>query len=258
MYKIDMNSDIGESFGAYKMGDDAAVLEAVTSANVGCGFHAGDPLVMRKTVALCRDRNVAVGAHPGYPDLVGFGRRNMTCTPDEVYSYCLYQIGALKAFCKAKGLALQHVKAHGSMYNQAARNHELALAIASAVKDAGSGFIILLGLANSEFDKAAKEIGIPYAAEAFADRGYMPDGTLVPRSQPGAIIHDVELAARRVVRMATEGKVEAIDGTVIDFRPASVCFHGDTPEAVQMAKAVRKALEEAGVAVRPIKEVVLG
>ena len=258
MYKIDMNSDIGESFGAYKMGDDAAVLEAVTSANIGCGFHAGDPLVMRKTVALCRERKVAVGAHPGYPDLAGFGRRNLTCTPDEVYSYCLYQIGALKAFCKAKGLALQHVKAHGSMYNQAARNHELALAIASAVKDAGSGFIILLGLANSEFDKAAKEIGIPYAAEAFADRGYMPDGTLVPRSQPGAIIHDAELAARRVVRMATEGKVEAIDGSIIDFRPASVCFHGDTPEAVQMAKAVRKALEEAGVAVRPIKEVVLG
>ena len=258
MYKIDMNSDIGESFGAYKMGADAAVLEAVTSANVGCGFHAGDPLVMRKTVALCRDRNVAVGAHPGYPDLVGFGRRNMTCTPDEVYSYCLYQIGALKAFCKAKGLALQHVKAHGAMYNQAAKKHDLALAIASAGKAAGSGCIILLGLANSEFDKAAKETGIPYAAEAFADRGYMPDGTLVPRSQPGAIIHDVELAARRVVRMATEGKVEAIDGTVIDFRPASVCFHGDTPEAVQMAKAVRKALEEAGVAVRPIKEVVLG
>ena len=258
MYKIDMNSDIGESFGAYKMGDDAAVMDAVTSANVGCGFHAGDPLVMKKTVALCRDKNVAVGAHPGYPDLVGFGRRNMACTPDEVYSYCLYQIGALKAFCKAKGLALQHVKAHGAMYNQAAKNHDLALAIANAVRDAGSGFIILLGLANSEFEKAARETGVPFAAEAFADRGYMPDGTLVPRSQPGAIIHDVELATRRVVRMAVDGKVEAVDGTMIDFRPASVCFHGDTPEAVQMAKTVRKALEEAGVAVRPMKEVVLG
>lgn len=258
MYKIDMNSDIGESFGSYKMGDDAGILDAVTSANAACGFHAGDPSVMRKTVALCREKGVAVGAHPGYPDLVGFGRRNMNCTPDDVYAYCLYQIGALKAFCKAKGLSLQHVKPHGAMYNQAAKNHEQALAIASAVKDAGHGFIILMGLANSEFEKAAAELKIPFAAEAFADRGYMPDGTLVPRSQPGAIIHNAELAAARVVRMATEGKVEAIDGTTIDFRPASVCFHGDTPEAVEMARAVRKALEAEGVAVRPLKEVVMG
>ena len=153
MYKIDMNSDIGEGFGAYKMGDDAGVLDAVTSANVACGFHAGDPVVMRKTVALCREKGVAVGAHPGYPDLVGFGRRNMNCTPDDVYAYCLYQIGALKAFCKAKGLSLQHVKAHGAMYNQAAKNREQALAIASAVKDAGHGVIILMGLANSEFER---------------------------------------------------------------------------------------------------------
>ena len=258
MYMIDLNSDIGESFGAYKMGDDASVMDAITSANVACGFHAGDPLVMKKTVSLCRDKGIAVGAHPGYPDLVGFGRRNMACTPDEVYSDCIYQIGALKLFCKTKGMAIQHVKPHGAMYNQAAKDPKLAMAIASAVNDAGAGFIILMGLANSEFAKAANELKVPFAAEAFADRAYMPDGALVPRSQPGAVIHDVEAAAKRVVRMATEGKVEAIDGTVINFRPHSVCMHGDTPEAVAMAKAVRAALVEAGVAIKNLKEVVLG
>lgn len=257
MYKIDLNSDIGESFGAYRMGDDAAVMDAVTSANVACGFHAGDPLVMNKTIKNCAVKGVAVGAHPGYPDLVGFGRRNMKCTPEEEYADCLYQIGALSAFCRANGLTLQHVKPHGAMYNQAAKDPELAKAIARAVKDSGEN-VILMGLANSEFEKAAKEIGIPFAAEAFADRGYMPDGSLVPRSQPGAIIHDVDEAAKRVVRMVTEGKVEAVDGTVINFRPQSICMHGDTPEAVEMAKTVRRELEAAGVKVTDLKEVVLG
>ena len=257
MYKIDLNSDIGESFGAYRMGDDAAVMDAVTSANVACGFHAGDPLVMNKTIKNCAAKGVAVGAHPGYPDLVGFGRRNMKCTPEEEYADCLYQIGALSAFCRANGLTLQHVKPHGAMYNQAAKDPELAKAIARAVKDSGEN-VILMGLANSEFEKAAKEIGIPFAAEAFADRGYMPDGSLVPRSQPGAIIHDVDEAAKCVVRMVTEGKVEAVDGTVINFRPQSICMHGDTPEAVEMAKTVRRELEAAGVKVTDLKEVVLG
>ncbi len=257
MYKIDLNSDIGESFGAYRMGDDAAVMDAVTSANVACGFHAGDPLVMNKTIKNCAAKGVAVGAHPGYPDLVGFGRRNMKCTPEEEYADCLYQIGALSAFCRANGLTLQHVKPHGAMYNQAAKDPELAKAIARAVKDSGEN-VILMGLANSEFEKAAKEIGIPFAAEAFADRGYMPDGSLVPRSQPGAIIHDIDEAAKRVVRMVTEGKVEAVDGTVINFRPQSICMHGDTPEAVEMAKTVRRELEAAGVKVTDLKEVVLG
>ena len=257
MYKVDLNSDIGESFGAYNMGDDAAVMDAVTSANVACAFHAGDPLVMKKTIKNCAEKGVAVGAHPGYPDLVGFGRRNMKCTPEEEYADCLYQIGALSAFCRANGLTLQHVKPHGAMYNQAAKDPELAKAIARAVKDSGEN-VILMGLANSEFEKAAKEIGIPFAAEAFADRGYMPDGSLVPRSQPGAIIHDVDEAAKRVVRMVTEGKVEAVDGTVINFRPQSICMHGDTPEAVEMAKTVRRELEAAGVKVTDLKEVVLG
>jgi UPF0271 protein len=257
MYKVDLNSDIGESFGAYKMGDDAAVMDAVTSANVACAFHAGDPLVMKKTIKNCAEKGVAVGAHPGYPDLVGFGRRNMKCTPEEEYADCLYQIGALSAFCCANGLCLQHVKPHGAMYNQAAKDPELARSIAQAVKDSGKD-VILMGLANSEFEKAAKEMGVPFAAEAFADRGYMADGSLVPRSQPGAIIHDVEAAAKRVVRMVTEGTVEAVDGTVINFRPHSICMHGDTPEAVDMAKAVRAALEGSGVKVTNLKEVVLG
>ncbi len=257
MYKVDLNSDIGESFGAYKMGDDAAVMDAVTSANVACAFHAGDPLVMKKTIKNCAEKGVAVGAHPGYPDLVGFGRRNMKCTPEEEYADCLYQIGAISAFCCANGLCIQHVKPHGAMYNQAAKDPELAGAIAQAVKDSGKD-VILMGLANSEFEKAAKEMGVPFAAEAFADRGYMPDGSLVPRSQPGAIIHDVNAAAERVVRMVTEGTVEAIDGTVINFRPHSICMHGDTPEAVEMAKAVCSALQAAGVKVTNLKEVVLG
>ena len=257
MYKIDLNSDIGESFGAYCMGDDEAVMDAVTSANVACGFHAGDPLVMKKTIKNCAAKGVAVGAHPGYPDLVGFGRRNMKCTPEEEYADCLYQIGALSAFCRANGLALQHVKPHGAMYNQAAKDPGLARAIARAVKDSGEN-IILMGLANSEFEKAAKEMGVAFAAEAFADRGYMPDGSLVPRSQPGAIIHDVEEAAKRVVRMVTEGTVGAVDGTVINFRPQSICMHVDTPEAVDMAKTVRRELEAAGVKVTNLKEVVLG
>ncbi|MEN6379974.1 MAG: 5-oxoprolinase subunit PxpA [Synergistaceae bacterium] len=257
MYKVDLNSDIGESFGAYKMGDDAAVMDAVTSANVACAFHAGDPLVMKKTIKNCAEKGVAVGAHPGYPDLVGFGRRNMKCTPEEEYADCLYQIGALSAFCCANGLCLQHIKPHGAMYNQAAKDPELARAIAQAVKDSGKD-VILMGLANSEFEKAAKEMGVPFAAEAFADRGYMADGSLVPRSQPGAIIHDVDAAAKRVVRMVAEGTVEAVDGTVIKFRPHSICMHGDTPEAVEMAKAVRSALEAAGVKVTNLKEVVLG
>ena len=257
MYKVDLNSDIGESFGAYKMGDDAAVMDAVTSANVACAFHAGDPLVMKKTIKNCAEKGVAVGAHPGYPDLVGFGRRNMKCTPEEEYADCLYQIGALSAFCCANGLCLQHVKPHGAMYNQAAKDPELARSIAQAVKDSGKD-VILMGLANSEFEKAAKEMGVPFAAEALADRGYMADGSLVPRSQPGAIIHDVEAAAKRVVRMVTEGTVEAVDGTVINFRPHSICMHGDTPEAVEMAKAVRSALQAAGVKVTNLKEVVLG
>ena len=199
-YKVDLNSDLGESFGAWKMGQDADVLTFVSSANVACGFHAGDPLVMKRTVEAAVKAGVAVGAHPGYPDIVGFGRRSMTCSPDELYTDALYQIGALKAFCEAAGTKLQHVKPHGAMYNSAAKKIEEATALAQAVKDSGSG-IILMGLAGSKFDEAAEKVGVPYAAEAFADRGYMNDGTLVPRKMEGAFVRDVEVAAQRVIRM---------------------------------------------------------
>ena len=250
--KIDMNSDLGEGFGAWGMGDDRAVLASVSSANVACGYHAGDPSIMRETVKLCAEHGVAVGAHVSYPDLVGFGRRNMSCSPQEVYDYCMYQIGALRAFCRAGGVELQHVKPHGALYNQAAKDRKLADAIASAVKDSGDG-VILMGLAGSEFAPAAEAAGVRFAAEAFADRAYLKDGSLMPRSREGSVIHDAALAASRVVRMVTKGTVTADDGSEIQFRPDSICLHGDTKEAVEMAAAVRRALEDAGASIRPLK-----
>ena len=250
---IDMNSDLGEGFGAWSIGDDKAVLSSVSSANVACGYHAGDPSIMRETIKLCAEQGVAVGAHVSYPDLLGFGRRNMACTPQEVYDYCLYQIGAMQGFCRIQGITLQHVKPHGALYNQAAVDRKLADAIAAAVKDAGSG-ILLMGLAGSQFAPAAEAVGIRFAAEAFADRAYLKDGSLMPRSRPGAVIHDAGLAARRVVQMVTRGTVTADDGSEIQFRPDTICLHGDTVEAVEMAAAVRKALENAGVEIRPLKE----
>jgi len=249
-----MNSDLGESFGAWTMGDDRAVLPSVSSANIACGYHAGDPVIMRETVRLCAEAGAAVGAHVSYPDLMGFGRRNMACSADEVYAYCLYQIGALSAFCRAEGVGLQHVKPHGAMYNQAAKDRKLADAITRAVKDSGED-IILMGLANSEFGLSAKALGVRFAGEAFADRAYLRDGSLMPRSREGAVIHDAASAARRVVSMATEGKVTADDGTEINFRPDTICLHGDTAEAVAMAVAVRKALKDAGIEIKPLREV---
>ena len=253
-YKVDLNSDLGESFGAWKMGQDSDVLTFVSSANVACGFHAGDPLVMRQTVKDAVAAGVAVGAHPSYPDLKGFGRRNIACSPDELYADTLYQIGALRAFCEAAGTKLQHVKPHGAMYNSAAKKPEEALALAQAVKDAGG--LILMGLAGSKFDEAAEKIGLPYAAEAFADRGYMNDGTLVPRKMEGAFVKDVEIAAQRVIIMVKEGVVEAIDGTIVELRPHSICLHGDSPTAVQMAQTLRKRLIEAGIEIAPLSEII--
>ena len=253
-YRVDLNSDLGESYGAWKMGRDSDVLTFVSSANVACGFHAGDACVMRATVEAAKKAGVAVGAHPAYPDLVGFGRRGMACKPDELYSYTLYQIGALCAFCKAQGIKLQHVKPHGAMYNSAAKKMEEAEAIAQAVKDAGN--LILMGLAGSKFDEAAAKIGVSYAAEAFADRGYMPDGSLVPRSMEGAFVRDVEAAAERVIRMVKEGVVEAVDGTVVKLHPHSICLHGDSPTAVQMARNLRARLIEADIEILPLAQIV--
>lgn len=254
MAMIDLNSDLGESFGAWDMGMDSDVMSHISSSNVACGWHAGDAEVMLKTVRAAKAKKVAVGAHPGYPDLLGFGRRNMTCTADELYAYTLYQVGALQGICASEGVVLQHVKPHGAMYNQAAKDPKLAAAIVKGVKNAGKG-IILMGLANSAFEGAAAEQGVPFAAEAFADRGYMSDGSLVPRSQPGAFIHDPDEAAERMVKLVKEGTVATPDGQTLKLKAHSICMHGDNPAAVKMAEVVRAALEKNGVAVKNLKEV---
>jgi len=251
---VDLNSDVGESFGAWTLGDDAHVLDHVTSANVACGFHAGDPQIMLATVRAARDRGVAVGAHPGYPDLVGFGRRAMTCTPDEVYALCLYQIGALAALCRAEGVPLCHVKAHGALYNQSARDPDLARALARATRDAAPA-LILLGLPWSQHEVAARETSVPFAAEAFADRAYQADGSLVARAHEGSVLHDPETIATRVIRMVTKGTVETAQGEVVTIRADSICIHGDNPAACQILETVRRALDGADVRVSPLREV---
>ena len=251
MNYMDLNSDLGESFGTYTLGMDEALMDVITSANVACGWHAGDPAVMEKTVRIAAEKGVAVGAHPGYPDLMGFGRREMKITPDEAYAYVLYQLGALNAFAKVRKVKLQHVKPHGALYNQACKDEKLAMAICRAAQDFDRDLMILAPY-NSAFRTAAEAIGQPFAAEFFADRAYMPDGSLVPRSQPGAVIHDPDEACRRVLQMAREGTVTCIDGTVLNMRCASVCVHGDNEAALASVKKIRAALEQEGVILRPM------
>lgn len=246
---IDLNCDLGESFGAYKMGMDEEVLPYVTSANIACGFHGGDPLVMEKTVALCKKYGVRAGAHPGFPDLAGFGRRNMSLSPKEVKASVMYQVGALKAFCSGAGIRLCHLKPHGALYNMAAKDYELAKAICQAVKEVDDS-LILLALSGSEMLRAAKDMGLSAASEVFADRAYQSDGSLVPRNREGALIEDEDLAVRRVIRMAKEGVVEAIDGSTISIEADSVCVHGDGVKALEFVKKIRKGLLETGVEVK--------
>lgn len=255
MYKVDLNSDLGESFGAYTVGMDEAVIAHVSSANVACGFHAGDPLVMERTVAACRAAGVAVGAHPGFPDLMGFGRRSMACSPREVKAYIQYQMGALLAFAAAQGVRLQHVKPHGALYNMAAKDPELARAVAQAVAEVDRE-VILLGLAGSEMLKAGREAGLRTACEVFADRAYRADGSLVPRGTPGAVLHDRDEAIERTVRMVTQGKVTALTGEEIAIEAHSVCVHGDNPSAVEFVRDIRARLEREGVCVVPIAQVI--
>jgi UPF0271 protein len=247
MRSMDLNADLGESFGHWRLGDDERLVSQLTSANLACGFHAGDFMVMERTVALCLDAGVAVGAQPGYPDLLGFGRRPLPMPPDEVESAVRYQIGALEAFCRAQSVQMQHVKPHGALYNTAAHDPALAAAIARAV----AGFsreLALVGLAGSEaMAAAAADAGLRFVPEAFADRGYAPDGSLVPRSDPGALITDPEGTAAQALTIATEGTVRTADGTTVRVDAESICCHGDTPGAVEIAAAVRLALETAGV-----------
>lgn len=255
MLKVDMNSDLGESFGAYHLGMDAEILSYVTSANVACGMHAGDPVVMMQTVELAKSAHVAVGAHPGYPDLQGFGRRSMALSPAEAKAYTVYQMGALTAFLKAQDMTLQHVKLHGALYNNAAVDEKLALAICEGIQ-AVQPDIILLGLANSRMIDAARKVGLRAASEVFADRAYNDDGTLVSRKLPGAVLHDADLAIARTVRMVREGVVETISGKVIPIQADSICVHGDNASALEFVSRIRKALQDEGVSIVPLKEVV--
>ena len=255
MYKVDLNSDLGESFGAYTIGMDEAVLAHISSANVACGYHAGDPLVMDRTIAAAKAAGVAVGAHPGYPDLIGFGRRNMACSPKEVKAYVKYQLGAMMAFAASNGVKVQHCKPHGAMYNMAARDSDLATAIAEAIAEVDRD-IILMGLAGSRMLAVGKQLGLRVASEVFADRAYQADGSLVPRSKPGAVIHDKDEAIARTVRMVTDGKVTAITGERISIDAHSICVHGDNPSAVEFVKNIREELERQGIVIAPIGEIV--
>ena len=248
MPSIDLNCDLGESFGAYTIGMDAEILPYVTSANIACGFHAGDPSVMQKSVLLCKKYGVQVGAHPGLPDLQGFGRRRMAISPAEAEADVMYQIGALKAFCDTAGVPLHHVKPHGALYNMAAKDPVLAAAICRAVQAAAPG-AVLLALSGSEMVKAANAIGLPVASEVFADRGYQADGSLVPRGAPGAMIEDEDTAFARVLQMAAQGTVQADDGSTVTLQADSVCVHGDGPKALAFVQRISAALLAAGTAV---------
>ena len=252
--QIDLNSDMGESYGAYTIGADDEVLRWVTSANVACGWHGGDPSVMRRTIQRAKELGVRVGAHPSYPDLLGFGRRMMQITRQEARDYILYQIGALRAFAQALGVRLQHVKPHGAIYNAAVKDRELSLGIAEGAADAG-GELILVGLPGSELVKAGQEVGLRVAREAFGDRAYNEDGTLVSRKSAGSLITDPDAVAERVLGF-TRGTVKAITGKEIRIEADTICLHGDTPGAGAIARRVRQRLEAAGIAPKPLGDFV--
>lgn len=246
--RIDLNSDLGESFGPWPMGQDAALMTSITSANVACGFHAGDPGVMRRTVELAKHHNVAIGAHPGFPDLAGFGRRELEATPQEVEDMVLYQVAALAGVAAAAGVRLQHVKAHGALYNMACRDRELASAITRAVA-AFDRSLILFGLPSSELLRAGENAGLRVAAEAFADRAYEPDGSLASRRKAGSVLHDAAEVVARAVRMIRTQEVEATNGSVIRIHADTICLHGDTPGSAELARQVRAGLETEGIKV---------
>lgn len=253
--KVDLNCDLGEGFGAYQMETDREIIRYVTSANIACGYHASDPLTMDWTVQLALKEGVGLGAHPGYPDLMGFGRRNLQASPAEVQAYVTYQLGALSAFAISHGGKLSHVKPHGAMYNMAAKDAALAKAVCTAVYQFDKN-LILLGLSGSCMLEEAEKIGLPVAREVFADRAYESDGSLVARTKPGAMIEDEEFAVERVLRMVTLGRVRAIDGTDIAIRADSICVHGDGPKALLFTQKIRTALEQSGIFISPLSEVV--
>jgi UPF0271 protein len=249
--RIDLNSDVGESFGAYTIGHDTGLMKSITSANVAAGFHAGDPTVLRDTIRLAKRSGVAVGAHPGFPDLVGFGRRELNVTPREAEDSVLYQLAAVAGVASAEGVRLQHVKPHGALFNMAVKDAELAGAIARAVA-AFDASLILFGLPGSQILQAGRAAGLRVAAEIFADRAYEPNGQLVSRRRPGAVIHDAGLVVARAVRMVKDGSVVSVDGTVVPLESDTICLHGDTPGSDDLAAKVRAGLEAAGITVKAI------
>ena len=248
MRRIDLNADVGESFGAYTLGHDDAVMRHITSANVACGFHAGDPSVMRDTVRLAVAAGVGIGAHPGFPDLNGFGRRNMEMSERQIEDLVAYQIGALAGVAAAEEARLHHVKPHGALYNMAAKDRRLADAIAGAVVGIDAT-LVLFGMAGSALLEAAESVGLRTASEVFADRAYQADGALVPRGQPGAVIDDPKLMVEQAVRLAQDGTVMAQTGEILELRSDTLCLHGDTPGAAELAARLRSRLEAAGVGV---------
>jgi len=254
MEKIDLNCDMGESFGAYKLGMDDAVIQFISSANIACAWHAGDPSVMNHTVAIAVEHGVGVGAHPGYPDLLGFGRRNLDCTMEELRNYVIYQIGALQAFCNAHGTKMQHVKPHGALYLTAVENEDVARVVAEAIVSVNPDllYVALAGARGELMTRIGQEVGLGVVYEAFPDRAYSPEGTLVSRRQPGAVIKEPQVVAERALRMVKEGVVIAIDGSTIPLDVQTLCVHGDNPKAVELVRSIRETLEAEGVAVTPM------
>ena len=254
MPQVDLNCDMGESFGVYTIGMDEQVIRHITSANIACGFHAGDPRVLDRTVKLAADFGVAVGAHPGFPDLQGFGRRSMECTLDEIRAYVVYQIGAVQAFCSVHGVKLQHVKAHGSLYNMSVKDGGIARAIVEGVAMVDESLILvtLAGKSAELMERIGAEVGLRIAFEAFPDRAYTPEGVLADRRLPGALIEDVAEVAQRAVRMVTEGRVLAMDGTPLPVRVHTLCVHGDSPGALDAVTRIREVLEKEAVEVLPM------
>lgn len=251
---IDLNCDMGESFGAYKLGLDEEVIKYITSANIACGWHAGDPMVMDKTVKIAAENGVGVGAHPGYPDLLGFGRRNMDCLPEEIRNYIVYQIGAMKGFCAVHGVTLRHVKPHGNLYLMAVEVEKVAQPIAEAIVsvDPNLMYVALAGAKGELMRRIGEEVGLKVVYEAFPDRAYTPEGTLVSRREQGAVIREPEEVAERALKMAKEGKVIAIDGTEIPLMAQTLCVHGDTPGAVDLVRQIRERLDKEGIEVKPM------
>ena len=252
--QIDLNSDVGESFGAYSIGLDEAVVPLISSANIACGFHAGDPLVMTRTVSLAAENGVGLGAHPGLPDLMGFGRRVMDVSLAEIRHYVTYQVGALQAFAKQRGRPLQHVKPHGALYNMAVRDTEISNAIAEVISGLDENLILvaLAGPNRDALEAIAERHSIRVAFEFFADRAYNPDGSLVSRKLPGAVLHDDKKVAERVIKLVKHGTVTAIDGTEIELKADTICVHGDNPEALALVKIIRTSLTDSGIEICPM------